>query len=300
MSALRKARRLLNRWQPDVVVGSNGYAAAPAIRAALAMGTPVVLIEYNARPTRLTDKFANRAAVVSGGFDSLLPHLSEVGSVQIVGNPIRAAFARVFRRRLETLTYAKNRSLRRALVVLAGTAGSSIMNEVVPKGLYKVRSELANWRVIHQSGRRDRKRTALLYQKLGIPAEVTSYIPDMPRVLLAADVAIARAGAVTLSELAAAGVPSVLLPLPKPEDGHQAANAGVFTTARACRAVHEEDNEGRLDDRLASSLADMLASSSLRSQMSASMLALARPNAAAQVASRVLELARQPTLQGVA
>jgi UDP-N-acetylglucosamine--N-acetylmuramyl-(pentapeptide) pyrophosphoryl-undecaprenol N-acetylglucosamine transferase len=301
----RAARRLLHRWQPDVVVGLGDCSAAPMVRAALAMGTPVVLIEYNAIPSRLTEKFGGQASVVCTGFDALREHLSAAGAVQTVGNPIRAAFGRVFRRRLERLarpyrTRSKAPGPSRTLVVLAGTAGSRAMNEHVPKALYRVRNELSDWRVIHQAGSRERKKTQSLYQKLGISAEVTSYISDMPRVLLTADVAVSRGGGVTLSELSAAGVPTVVLPSAKPGNDHESANAAIFAGARASRTVIETEGDIRLDYRLGDVLGDLLASSSVRWQMSAAMLAIAKPKAAGQVASLVSELAHDAALQGVA
>jgi UDP-N-acetylglucosamine--N-acetylmuramyl-(pentapeptide) pyrophosphoryl-undecaprenol N-acetylglucosamine transferase len=296
---------LLHRWQPDVVVGLGGCSAAPVIRAALAMGTPVLLLEYNATPSRLTEKYGDQASIVCAGFDILRQHFSEDSSVRTVGNPIRAAFGRVFRRRLEKLArpYRSRSNAQgpsRTLVILAGTSGSRAMNEQVPKALYRVRSELSDWRIIHQAGSRERKKTQSLYQKLGISAEVTSYISDMPRVLLSADVAISRGGGVTLSELASAGVPAVVLPSANPEHDHESANAAIFAGARASRTVQESDPDIRLDYRLGSVLGDILTNSAVRWQMSAAMLALAKPKAAGQVASLVVDLARTAALQGVA
>jgi UDP-N-acetylglucosamine--N-acetylmuramyl-(pentapeptide) pyrophosphoryl-undecaprenol N-acetylglucosamine transferase len=304
-STQRASRRLLHRWQPDVVVGLGGCSAAPVIRAALAMGTPVLLLEYNATPSRLTEKYGDQASIVCAGFDILRQHFSEDSSVRTVGNPIRAAFGRVFRRRLEKLArpYRSRSNAQgpsRTLVILAGTSGSRAMNEQVPKALYRVRSELSDWRIIHQAGSRERKKTQSLYQKLGISAEVTSYISDMPRVLLSADVAISRGGGVTLSELASAGVPAVVLPSANPEHDHESANAAIFAGARASRTVQESDPDIRLDYRLGSVLGDILTNSAVRWQMSAAMLALAKPKAAGQVASLVVDLARTAALQGVA
>jgi UDP-N-acetylglucosamine--N-acetylmuramyl-(pentapeptide) pyrophosphoryl-undecaprenol N-acetylglucosamine transferase len=306
LAVQRAARRLLTRWQPDLFVALGGPGAAPAVQAAIAIGVPVVLLEYNATPSRLTQKYADRAALVCGGFESLRESLSGIAPLHIAGNPIRAAFLRAFRRRVETFA-TKRRwdhntpGARGKLVVLTGTGGDrAALNEDVPKALYKARSELAGWSIIHQSGGRDRRRTQSLYAKLGLRAEVKPYIHDMPRVLATADLAIARPGAITLAELAAAGVPAILVPSGEPGDEHQRANAAVFSTARASRTIGERCDTGRLDGRLAEAVAEIAGNPKIHLEMVASMLRQARPNAAIQLASKMLELVRDTALQSVA
>jgi UDP-N-acetylglucosamine--N-acetylmuramyl-(pentapeptide) pyrophosphoryl-undecaprenol N-acetylglucosamine transferase len=305
LAATRAARRYFKRQRPDVIVGLGGQASSPALRAAESLDIPVVLLEYNAIPCETTRKHAASAAAVFGGFESLRDHLDEAGPVHIVGNPIRAAFSRAFRLREQTLV-ARARAIRkghpvsRQLVVLAGTsADGSVINEQVPKALYKLRSELSGWKIIHQAGARGRRCTQSLYRKLGLSAEVTSFIPDMPRVLLASDLAIARPGGITLFELAAAGVAAIAVPSSSETENHQAANAAAFGPA-ACRVVPEADRGHRLDDRLALALGELVAGPRMRLRMSAAILKHARPDAAHQVASMTLELAQSKTLLNVA
>lgn len=305
LAAHRAAKRFLRRERPQVVVGLNGHACVPAIRAAMAMDIPVVLLDYNALPSAVTRKYADRTAVVCAGFAAAREHLEAAAPIRIVGNPIRAGFSQVFRLRGQALKAATRNPLAsaagaRQLVVLAGTAGDGeAINESVPKALYKLRSELAGWRIVHQSGSRQLAATRLLYSKLGLAAEVTAFIPDMPRVLLAANMAVSRPGGITLSELAAATVPSVVLPSDKASERHQAANSAAFAEHGACRVV-EEGGERRLDDRVCDALHDLLVDSAARARMSAAMAELARPNAAWHVAKMVLDLAQHSALQNVA
>jgi UDP-N-acetylglucosamine--N-acetylmuramyl-(pentapeptide) pyrophosphoryl-undecaprenol N-acetylglucosamine transferase len=304
LAAYRSARRFLKSRLPDVVVGLGGQASAPALRAASALGIPTVLLENNAVPCDATQKFSDRAALVCGGFESLRDHLATTTPIHIVGNPIRAAFARTCRLRQQTLVararaIRKGQSLARQIVVLAGTNGDgAALNDQVPKALYKLRSELTGWKIVHQTGRRGRRATQALYRKLGLSAEVTAYIPDMPRVLLASDLAITRPGGITLFELAAAGVPAVVVPSEGPTEQHQAANAAAFAPA-TCRIVTEA-GEGRLDDRLTETLGGIVSSPRLRLRMSAAMLERARPDAAARVAAMVLDHAGSRPLLDVA
>jgi UDP-N-acetylglucosamine--N-acetylmuramyl-(pentapeptide) pyrophosphoryl-undecaprenol N-acetylglucosamine transferase len=304
LAAYQAAKRFLKTRRPDLVVGLGGQASAPALRAASAFDIPTVLFEYNAAPCDATQKYADRAALICGGFESLRDHLSTTSPIQVVGNPIRAAFARVCHLRQETLVararaVRKGQSLARQIVVLAGTNGDGgVLNEQVPKALYKLRSELDGWKILHQTGRRGRRTTQSLYRKLGLAAEVTAYIPDMPRVLLASDLAIARPGGITLFELAAAGVPAAVIPSEVPSERHQSANAAAFEPA-AIRIV-PESGERRLDDRLAEALGGMITDPRQRLRMSAAMLGRARPDAAARVATMVCDLVESRLLLDVA
>jgi UDP-N-acetylglucosamine--N-acetylmuramyl-(pentapeptide) pyrophosphoryl-undecaprenol N-acetylglucosamine transferase len=304
IAAYRAAKRLLKTRLPDVVVGLGGEASAPALRAAGALGIPTVLLEYNALPCDATQKYADQAALVCGGFESLRDNLATATPLQIVGNPVRAAFARVCQLRQRTMVararaIRKGHSVERQIVVLAGTGDDgAVLNDQVPKALYKLRRELAGWKILHQTGRRGRRSTQSLYRKLGLAAEVTAYIPDMPRVLLASDLAIVRPGGITLFELAAAGVPAAVVPSETPNERHQLANAAAFEQA-AIRIV-TESGERRLDDRLAEALGGMVTNSRQRLRMSAAMLSRAKPDAAARVAAAVLELSDSKTLLDVA
>jgi UDP-N-acetylglucosamine--N-acetylmuramyl-(pentapeptide) pyrophosphoryl-undecaprenol N-acetylglucosamine transferase len=304
LAAYRAARRFLKSRMPDIVVGLGGQASAPALRAAAALGIPMVLLENNAVPCDATQKYADRAALVGGGFESLREHLATTCPIQIVGNPIRAAFTRICRLRQQTLVararaIRKGQSLARQIVVMAGTSGDGgVLNDQVPKALYKLRGELNGWKIVHQTGRRGRRATQSLYRKLGLAAEVTAYVPDMPRVLLASDLAITRPGGITLFELAAAGVPAVVVPSVSSTELHQAANAAAFAPTTCC--IVTEAGEGRLDDRLTESLGEIVSNARLQLRMSAAMLECARPDAAARVANMVLDLAGAKTLLNVA
>ncbi len=307
VAAQSAARRFLKRHRPDVVVGLGGRASAPAIRAAAALKIPFALVEYNALPSTVTSKFADRAAAVFAAYPQLRQHLPADTALQILGNPIRPGFAEVCRLRQKNqyrtwhASTTTSNSRPRQLVVLAGTSKDGrLLNEVVPKSLYKVSDQLHGWKIVHQTGNRGYDATCALYRKLGLPAEVTTFIPDMARVLLHTHVAIARPGAITLSELAAATVPAVLVPSAKSGERHQAANAAAFQAEGACHVVDEVDPARRLDDRLADALRILLSDSATRAGMSAAMAELANPNAASQVAAMLVDLAQSSVLQSVA
>ena len=161
------------------------------------------------------------------------------------------------------------------------------MNENVPRALYKVRRQLADWYIVHQSGQADVESTKTLYRKFDLPATVVPFIDDMPAMLRTSDLAVCRAGGTTLAELSAAGVPSVLLPYPHAADDHQLANARAFSAGGGCVTIDEREISDRLDDRLADMLCFLLANEELRQRMSAAMYKLARPTAARDVAELI-------------
>lgn len=162
---------------------------------------------------------------------------------------------------------------------------------------------MAGWKIVHQSGEADLETTRTLYAKLDLPATVVPFLGDMPAALAATDLAVCRAGGTTLAELAATGVPAILLPYPHAADDHQAANARAYAARGGSITIDERDVPGRLDDQLADMLCFLLANDGLRERMAAAMCELARPNAADDVAELVWSIAasrsHRPELAGV-
>ncbi len=183
------------------------------------------------------------------------------------------------------------------LLVLGGSGGARSLNENVPRALYKVRSQLSGWKIVHQSGESELDATQNLYAKLDLSATVVPFISDMPATLAAADLAVCRAGGTSLAELAVAGVPAILLPYPHATDDHQAINARAYSTGGGCVTIDEREAAGRLDDRMADLLCFLLANDSLRSQMSTAMLDMARPRAADDVAELIWSIVSSRSLR---
>ena len=137
----------------------------------------------------------------------------------------------------------------------AAAAGPEPLNENVPRAIYKAGAALAGWQVLHQAGEAELAATRQLYEKLGLEAVVCGFASNLPAVLSASHLAVCRAGGTTLAELAAAGVPAILLPYPHAADDHQRKNAEVFVAAGGAVLLDEREVPGRLDDHLAAVLA---------------------------------------------
>jgi UDP-N-acetylglucosamine--N-acetylmuramyl-(pentapeptide) pyrophosphoryl-undecaprenol N-acetylglucosamine transferase len=159
----------------------------------------------------------------------------------------------------------------------------------MPRALYRLGEALADWHIVHQSGRREVEPTAELYRKLGLQATVAGFITDLPNVMAASSLAVCRAGGTTLAELAATGLPAVLLPFPDATDDHQRHNAEVFARADAAVIVDQRDSPRRLDYLLADAIQRLLGDPQQRQRMSAAMRRLARLDATDQVVAVVLD-----------
>jgi UDP-N-acetylglucosamine--N-acetylmuramyl-(pentapeptide) pyrophosphoryl-undecaprenol N-acetylglucosamine transferase len=269
-------------------VGLGGYASVPMAWAASRRGVPLVLLEQNAVPGRATRWLARRATVVCLAMAQAQSKLSCRCPVQVTGNPIRAGFHRDPCRQVAA-------SAGRRLVVLGGSGGAESLNQNVPLALAKVRRLLAGWQIVHQSGEAGVRATAQLYGGLGLPATVRGFVADMPRLLAGAELAVCRAGGTTLAELAAAGVPAVLVPYPHAADDHQRHNAKAFSAGAV--TVDSRRLPGPLHGHLAAVLWDLLGEPGRLKRMSAAMYRLARPRAAGDVAELILAAAHRSSRQ---
>jgi len=152
------------------------------------------------------------------------------------------------------------------------------------------------WRIVHQSGAADVAALNELYRRLGVAAEVAPFLDDLPQRLAITDLVIARAGATTLAELACAGAPSILVPLPTAADDHQTANARSFVQAGAARLVRQQGDPGHTATVLARELAPLLVDSRRREELRAPLSSIARPEAANAVAQIVIDAVQEVNL----
>jgi UDP-N-acetylglucosamine:LPS N-acetylglucosamine transferase len=287
--------RIVRRRRPAVVVSLGGHAAFACAFGAVLARVPLVLVEQNVRAgavNRLLARFSRAAAVSFPGTD--LPRAT------VTGNPLRAELvAEAESRRGPTGADARDRARtelglpldRTVVLVTTGSLGSTRVNAAV-RGLVDRWRDRGDVAVRHVSGRRDHDDLAADLPDLppdGLVYDLVAYEDRMPVALAAADVAVTRAGAGTCTELAAFGVPAVMVPLPIATRDHQAANAGVLAEAGAAVVVPDAE----LDvDRLEAELAALVDDAPRREAMAEAMAGQARLDAADRVASLVEEVAR--------
>jgi UDP-N-acetylglucosamine--N-acetylmuramyl-(pentapeptide) pyrophosphoryl-undecaprenol N-acetylglucosamine transferase len=248
-----QARRILARAHAGVVVGFGGYpAVAPVLAARTLRRRPAVMLhEQNAvlgRANRVLARFADSLAL-SHVATALVP--AGVRSV-VTGNPVRPAVAE-----LAGTGWAWPQG-RIELLVLGGSLGARVLSDVVPAALAALPAALrAGLRVVQQCRAEDLARVRDAYAAAAIPATLSSFFPDVAARLAAAHLVVARAGASTVAELAAAGRPSILVPLPHAIDDHQTANARALAEAGAAWLMPQPSfTPAALADRLAGLLAD--------------------------------------------
>ncbi len=250
-----QARRLLRRLAPEAVVGFGGYPSVPTMLAAAQLGLPTVIHEQNAVLGRANRLLARRVARVATGFAEtagLRP--AERARAVHTGNPVRPAI-----RAVAQIAYRPPQPDRPIeLLILGGSQGARVFADVVPAALAALPGNLrAVLRVSQQARPEDCERVRAQLAAAGIAAEVSSFFTDVPERLARAQLAICRAGASTVAELAAVGRPALLVPYPHATGDHQSANARAFADAGAGWVIPQSAlTPALLADLLAERLAD--------------------------------------------
>lgn len=227
--ALFQAFRVMRRRRPSVALGMGGFAAGPGGLMAWLLRVPLVIHEQNRVPGLTNRWLARLATRVFEAFPGSFPVYRQA---QTCGNPVRREIATL---PAPELRWADREGPLR-LLVLGGSQGARALNETMPAALALL--PLASRpQVRHQSGTRTLEATQAAYQTHGVEAEIASFIRDMAVAYAWADLVVARAGALTLSELAAAGLGALLVPFPHAVDDHQTHNAAWLVEAGAARLL---------------------------------------------------------------
>jgi UDP-N-acetylglucosamine--N-acetylmuramyl-(pentapeptide) pyrophosphoryl-undecaprenol N-acetylglucosamine transferase len=231
------AIELYKTFRPSAVIGFGGYPALPALLAAFAQKVPTIIHEQNAvlgRVNRLVAGSVHGIATSYERVDRLKD--SHVPKTHLVGNPVRTSVLALRERPYPALD---EEGIFRVLVT-GGSQGASILSQVVPDGLALLPVAFRRrMQVTHQARIEDIDAVRGKYAEHGIPAEIATYLPDLPDRLAWSHVVIARAGASTIAELTAAGRPAILVPLPGATDDHQTANCREIVAAGGARSIQQ-------------------------------------------------------------
>ncbi len=275
--ALWQALAAVRRHQPRVVVGLGGYVTGPGGLAAWLARRPLVIHEQNAVAgftNRILARFATRVLeAFSGSFGAGVRAIT-------VGNPVRTEF---FGLPSPAVRYGSRQGPLRVLVV-GGSQGAQRLNAVVPEAVAALAGKI-DLRVRHQSGVRTLESTREAYTSRGISAEVSPFIDDIAAAYAEADLVICRAGALTVSELAAAGVAAILVPFPAAVDDHQTCNARFLVEHGAAVLLPERE---LTPQRLAAELERLATDRAQLCRMAERARELARPDATEALAKACL------------
>ncbi|MEE2729218.1 MAG: undecaprenyldiphospho-muramoylpentapeptide beta-N-acetylglucosaminyltransferase [Pseudomonadota bacterium] len=273
---------IVRRYQPDLVLGMGGFVTGPTGVGVWLCGRPVFIHEQNAIAGFTNKVLARLARKVFQAF----PGAFAAGpKVETTGNPVRREIAQLA---LPSQRYGEHDGPVRILI-LGGSQGAVALNQLVPKALALLQDDL-DFQVRHQCGARNIEAATDCYRQAGVNAEVVPFINDMATAYGWADVVVCRSGALTVSELAAAGVASVLIPYPFAVDDHQTRNGEYLSAAGAAVLVQQSElNEADL----AALLKEKLSSRDELKRMAEQARALAMTNATEKLVQRCLEVASE-------
>jgi len=277
--ALLQSVRIVREFRPDVVLGTGGYVSAPIVLAAAAFRVPIVLQEQNALPGRTTRLLSRVARVVATAYPESARYLH--GNSVVTGTPVRKEF---WQRRTDFPTRPGR------LLILGGSQGAHRINEAVAAALPDVVGSLG-LEVWHQTGEREFQRMDALRVSLGPPGlryHPFAFDEELARIVYNVDLVFSRAGAGTISEVSAAGIPMVLVPGPF-AGGHQRLNVEPYVAAGAAVSIPDAECDG---PRLTHELSNIVHDAARYSKMVTAMGSLGRPGAALEVAGLITGVAR--------
>ncbi len=270
--AIAQVIKVFIKVKPDAVLGMGGFVSGPCGLAAFILRKPLYLHEQNAVPG-LTNKVLSYIATTTM---QAFPNSFKNKNIVTMGNPIR--------KDISEISQPEERMAKRDdnihLLIIGGSLGAQALNENVPQALSELSNELqAN--VWHQTGKNKLDTTVKTYKKFNVEAKVTEFIEDMAEAYEWADLVICRAGALTISELANAGVAAILVPYPHAVDDHQTANAAYLTSVNAAILIPQE----QLIPKLKESITELLQAGRTKLiEMAKAARGLAKPNATQEVA----------------
>lgn len=284
--SMMKARQIVRNFKPDVAVGVGGYASGPAIKAAISLNVPAVLQEQNAFPgvtNKMLGASASKICVAYEGMDRFFPKEKLV----LTGNPVRTElFRNLKEKKADALSLFGLHPQKRTVLIFGGSLGAKTLNDTMMEATELI---AANHQVqwIWQTGRHY-EASALKSRTAQLPnVTAKAFIDRMDLAYAAADVIVARAGALSIAELCLVGKPAVLVPSPNVAEDHQTKNALALVEKRAAKMV--ADAAARTT--LIPTVLELMEDETQRQQLSQNIASLAMPNAAERIAAVVLSLA---------
>ncbi|MBQ7336676.1 MAG: undecaprenyldiphospho-muramoylpentapeptide beta-N-acetylglucosaminyltransferase [Clostridia bacterium] len=288
----KKTVRILDDFQPDIVIGTGGYACWPIMAAAARRGIPTAVHESNALPGLAVRRLQSKVDRIWINFANTEQLLKEKDKILRVGNPLRGGFGALSkadaRRRLGL------REDQFLILSFGGSLGAEEVNAAVIRMMHSLVAGNPDLLHMHASGKRDYDNTKVQFFAAGLHSAencvLSDYIYDMPLRMAAADLVISRAGAMTLSELALMKKACVLIPSPYVADNHQYKNAKALADAGAAVLIEESSLE---KETLTEAVRDLLANAEKRKQMEQNIVCFADPDANKRIWQEILTLTKK-------
>lgn len=288
--AILKARQILQKFKPTVVLGTGGYASAPPLAAANSLGIPTVVHEPDAHPGLVNRLMGQKAALISLGMQGAASRMSnQSGNIVFNGNPVRMSFLGERHRDASCAVLGLRSDLKNVLIT-GGSQGARALNDAVAGCLARLLDIEPHLQVIHQCG--DKNLNDLKEQLPPGLAQspryhLRPYFDDLSIAYAVSDLAVTRAGAMTVAELAVSGTPAIFVPYPYAAQDHQTHNARYIESQKAARVLPQEELKA---DTLYQQISQLICDDPLLSDMRKQMKDLGKPEAARRLADQVKQV----------
>lgn len=281
ISSLLKARTIIKKFKPNVVIGTGGFASGPVLQMANLMNIPTVIQEQNSYPgitNKLLSKKANSICVAYENLERFFPK----NKIILTGNPVRQDILQIDSKQSEAISYFNLDANKKTVLILGGSLGSRRINQLIEKELSFFTSN--NLQVFWQCGTfymQDYKRFSEIEN-----VQVVSFIDRMDLIYAAADFIISRAGASSVSELCLVGKPTIFIPSPNVAEDHQTKNAQAVATKNGALIIKESD----LDEKFERQFNKLIHDEKLQLQLSENIKKLGKPNATNDIVNQIIKL----------
>lgn len=284
INSLLKARSIIKRFNPQVVIGVGGYASGPTLQLANALKIPTVIQEQNSYPGKTNLWLSKKASKICVAYDGLERFFPK-NKIVLTGNPVRIEVTQIEGKRNESLKFFGLSSEKKTLLVIGGSLGARTLNDSIEGQLQKLVEN--NIQVIWQCGKFYADELQNRWkEKLPEGVWLNPFIFEMDKAYAAADVVVSRAGAISVSELCLIGKPVILVPSPNVAEDHQTKNAMALVQNGA--AILVKDIEAR--EKLVDEVIALLADSEKQNELSAAISKMAKPDATKEIVSEILKV----------
>lgn len=288
ISSLWKSRKIINKFKPDVVIGTGGFASGPLLQVANSKKIPTVIQEQNSYPgitNKVLSRHAKKICVAYDNLDRFFPK----DKIIFTGNPVRQDLLYIDNKRQEGISYFKLNPNKKTLLVLGGSLGARRINQLIEKELEFILSQ--DIQIIWQCGKLyhdEYKKYDSKSPSFGGVGEATvlDFIDRMDLIYAASDFVISRAGASSVSELCLVGKPTIFIPSPNVAEDHQTKNAKAIVDKNGALMIKESE----LDTTFETVFKDLVTNQKLQKELSQNIKTLAKPNATRDIVDEIVKL----------
>ncbi|MBO7310917.1 MAG: undecaprenyldiphospho-muramoylpentapeptide beta-N-acetylglucosaminyltransferase [Clostridia bacterium] len=292
MTAPAKAKKIIQKFKPDVVIGTGGYVSWAPLKAAAELGIPTIIHESNSVPGLAVRRLESKVDTILTNFEGTRNCLKERDKTICVGNPIRTSFAGIDKAEARKKLGIDD-SVRFVVLSFGGSLGAPKLNEAAIDIMREFSSKHDDVEHFHSGGRNYYKNAMQIFAGYSLEKnkhlDIKEYIYDMSLYMAAADLCVCRAGAMTLTELAMLGKPAILIPSPNVTDNHQYKNAKALADKGAAILIQESELSS---DLIASTVERLYSTPSELERMSRAVKSFANPSVGDEIYKEISKLVR--------